>query len=167
MSPQLVVLSLADQRLSHDQKKKIASKLVSFEIPSSFPPQPQVCIIEDVVNDDSLWSDGTPCRSVFVSEKSWLIFKKLGLLDNVDWLKNHPVMREEDHDFLMFASFIRNMTEVNDPAERSVKLAKDFIWRSHTEENLQHMFVVTSEHRKKFPTTNKGVMPKSINCLIK
>ena len=53
------------------------------------------------------------------------------------------------------------MTVVNDPAERAVKLAKDFINRSHKEDTVQLNFLVVSAHRKEFPTTKEGKMAKT------
>ena len=82
-------------------------------------------------------------------------------MSQLDWLSLDPEVWEDDPNFCSFASFVRCMTVVNDPAERAVKLAKDFIDRSHNEETLQQNYVVVLEHRKMFPTTQTGKMKKS------
>ena len=53
-------------------------------------------------------------------------------------------------------SFIKNLTYVNDPAERSIKLAQDIIGEEQNEEDLQAKYVVVAEHRKKIKVTKKG-----------
>ena len=158
LSPQLVVLSLADKRVPLADKGAMAARLLFIPPPSTFPPQPQSCIIQNLTENHV--SD-VPCLSTFISEKSWLLFHRLGLMSQLDWLSLDPEVWKDDPNFCSFASFVRCMTVVNDPAERAVKLAKDFIDRSHNEETLQQNYVVVSEHRKMFPTTQTGKMKKS------
>ena len=164
LTPQLVVLSLADKRVSAEVKMEMAVKLISIEPPSVFPPQFPKCIIPNLVENASFWPENgeLPSLAQLINKSSWLIFKKLNILDKVGWLQKHPIMWEEDPDFQLFASFVWTMTVVNDPAERTVKLAKDFIDRSPNEETLQNNFLVVSQHRQEFPTTSGGKMPNPL-----
>ena len=62
---------------------------------------------------------------------------------------------------MVFKNFVKNFTSVNDPAERSIKLAQDFIEEEQNEEDLQAKYVVVAEHRKIVKGTKKGRKLKS------
>ena len=70
---------------------------------------------------------------------------------------------ELQEDFMVFKNFVKNLSTVNDPAERSIKLAQDFIKDEQNEEDLQAKYVVAAEHRKKVKGTKKE--RKSKNAL--
>ena len=59
-------------------------------------------------------------------------------------------------------SFIRNLDVINDPAERTVKLAQDFIKHGKSKEgDLQNEFLLVADHRKKVKGDKKGHMKKA------
>ena len=71
-------------------------------------------------------------------------------------MANHGEDWEMQDDYIVFKNFIKNLTCVNDPAERSIKLAQDIIGEEQNEEDLQAKYVVVAEHRKKIKVTKKG-----------
>ena len=84
-------------------------------------------------------------------------------IDRMMWLTMEVEDWELQEDFMVFKNFVKNLSTVNDPAERSIKLAQDFIKDEQNEEDLQAKYVVAAEHRKKVKGTKKG--RKSKNAL--
>ena len=80
LTPQLVVLSLADTRLPDEEREEMARTLHStarVSIDIGKPAFPEI---------DFSGGAARPSLSLFISEKSWLIFDFLGLTEPQDWL---------------------------------------------------------------------------------
>ena len=80
----------------------------------------------------------------------------------LNWLSTEVVEWEESDDYQMFVEFVRGLTVVNDPSERSAQLAKHFVMRSRSEEFLQENFISVCDHRKRFAADRSGKLPKNV-----
>ena len=61
----------------------------------------------------------------------------------------------------VFKEFVIKLNCVNEPAERTVRLAKDFLGSSRTEEQLQDNYIVVADHRKRLKSTKQGKLSKA------
>ena len=164
LSPPLVVFCLADDDLSNDEKRNVADALLSLLTEhdiEGFKPDGRVKVPgPNFTQSKDYWAidQDIPSLSQFVDVTSWLIFIHLGMLDidQMMWLTMEVEDWENQQDFIGFKDFVKNLTCVNDPAERSIKLAQDFIDDEQNEEDLQAKYVVVSEHRKMVKGTKKG-----------
>ena len=83
-----------------------------------------------------------------VGPQSWLVFKRLGLLEvagGMDWLK--VAVRDWDnlYGYNKFKDFVENLTIVNDPAEQGVKLIQDFVESAQKEDVRQDLMLSVCE----------------------
>ena len=67
---------------------------------------------------------------------------------DLQWLKQDATSWPLDPGFLKFQEFVNNLTVVNDPAERSVKLIQEFVNTCQDEELRQDLLLAVSENRK-------------------
>ena len=99
--------------------------------------------------------------SSLVTAESWFIFHVLELYpDHVSWLDLYPIMWKSSADLCLYETFVKGMSVVNDPAERSIKLTQDFISRFHDEQALQNNLLVVDEHRMDFSSDTSGKMAR-------
>ena len=92
-----------------------------------------------------------------ISEQSYLLFKhfKISRASIKEWLNNslntidvfnHPQL-------LDFIAWIKNISVVNDGAERNIKLIKDFLSATRDEDHLQNVLFVVKKSRKNLTKT--------------
>ena len=88
---------------------------------------------------DKLWSeDKLPELSTMLGPGSWLLFNKLGMSEeDLDWLEMDPLFWDMMPGYVKFRDFVKNLTIVNDPAERGVGLIKEFISTFQNEKSCQ------------------------------
>ena len=80
---------------------------------------------------------------------SWLLFDKLELRDDdMEWLQLDPLAWDDMPGYVKFRDFVKNLTIVNDPAERGVGLIKQFIATFQNEQSCQETLLAVSKHRK-------------------
>lgn len=73
-----------------------------------------------------------------------------------NFLTKAPELWETDGEFIKAKSVIKNLTVVNDPAERGVKLIEDYNkLLTKDEEDLQYLVQVVESYRKQFPSHAK------------
>ena len=136
LTAELVVLSLASEEVPASELKKLASALVSVPRPESFSPGKPVFPRKGFTQDHTIWvNDNLPSLSIFVSERSWLLFNllDLGPADS-EWLQVEVHQWHLFSGFRKFRDFVKGLTVVNDPAERGVKMIQDFVNKYHDEE---------------------------------
>ena len=83
-------------------------------------------------------------------------------LDDMLWLGEKVEDWESFGSFQQFQKFVRDLDTVNDPAERTVKLAQDFLKSNTTiEKDLQHEYIVVAQHRKVVKGDRRGTKDKA------
>ena len=149
LTPQSIPLALADETLSADQRSWIATGLSSTPRPESHP------IGKPTFPDLSTWKDKLwvkdklPDLSTMLGPGSWLLFDKLELRDDdMAWLQLDPLAWDDMPGYVKFRDFVKNLTIVNDPAERGVGLIKQFIATFQNEQSCQETLLAVSKHRK-------------------
>ena len=89
MSPPLVVLALADSDAPDEQRKALATALVSSERPDHFSPTRVEVPGPDFTDNDECWpEDGSlPSLATLVGSGSWLLFHVLEMDgEKLNWL---------------------------------------------------------------------------------
>ena len=90
----------------------------------------------------------------FVSNKTRQFFSRFGLSD--EFLIIDPSQWHNNEDFVNALSLVKNLNVVNDPAERGVKLMKDYNnLFTKNEQQKQSVLQVVSTYRQKFPDSRK------------
>ena len=162
-----VVFCLVDDKVSLDEKRQVALALLDVEKDvkeSTFVPgKPSF----PKVTGDEYWDDMSterPSLTEFVGPRSWLAFERLGLRTQegaMDWIKIPSTEWIHMTGFRKFKDFVSNLTVVNDPAERGVKLVQEYVESSTNESLRQDLMIVVAEDRKKFPgASNKSELAK-------
>ena len=158
---ELVVFSLLDKNVPEQERKAVAEALLEAKeevsVDTFQPGKPEF----PPVTGNQFWPEGSdpadrPGLHQFVGPKSWLIFERLGLRDiegAMDWLKLSVGDWELMTGFKKYKAFVENLTVVNDPAERGIKLIQDFVESSTDEKTRQDLLLAVSEDRKQFPGT--------------
>ena len=95
--------------------------------------------------------------------RAGLLFHYLGLttIDRMDWLGEEVEDWDNYDSYNVFKEFVIKLNCVNDPAERTVRMAKDFLGSSRTEEQLQDNYIVVADHRKRVKSTKQGKLSKA------
>ena len=171
LSPALVIFSLASHEVPDKEKQEIADALLAIlttEDIDSFPAGDGNIIVPDsqFSQGDHFWpdKDNLPSLAQFVGKESWLLFHYLGMmnLEDMVWLEKKVEDWESFTSFQTFQKFVRELDSVNDPAERSVKLAQDFLKNNTTiEQDLQHEYIVVAQHRKVVKGNKSGRKDKA------
>ena len=106
---------------------------------------------------DEFWISGQiPELSSFLGPESWLLFNKLDLSDSdMEWLELDPDEWELATGYRRFRDFVRNLTIVNDPAERGVGLVKQYIASFQNEASCQDNLLVVAKHRNTVKKNSK------------
>ena len=149
LTPQSIPLALTDEDLSADKRSQIASSLMNIPrievLPMGKPTFPDLSTWSD-----QLWSqDKLPDLSTMLGPESWLLFNKLGMGEqDLDWLQSDPLFWDMMPGYKRFGDFVRNLTIVNDPAERGVGLMKQLISSYQNENSCQDNLLAVSKHRK-------------------
>ena len=141
LTPHLVVLSLVDDDLPSAERKEIAEKLLSHQVPQKFSvgrPNFPVLTVNSKLCD-------------FVDENAWFLFKvkELDEKGRHDWLYLYVNDWGNISDYQQFKAFIEGIDVVNDRAERGVKLIQDFVHASRNEEDLQDLLHVVKNESSK------------------
>ena len=160
VSGELVLLGIADTTVPEEEREQMGQKL--FRLQHTWQPG-QMAIapvkVPDLVNSEHYWVDNNmPALVTFVNDRSFL------LLDHLGWTKedlkvfNSPFNEWHNSDkFIKLCKVIKGMSVVNDTAERSIKLIKDYIKSTRSEDGLQRTLLsvdVMRERRGKFTNSN-------------
>ena len=79
-----------------------------------------------------------------------------------EWLTMEVENWEHHPSYKKFKNFVLNLLCVNDPAERTIKLAQDLIADEKKEDDLQAKFVDVAKHRQVIKGTSKGKKTKDL-----
>ena len=150
LTPQLVTLALTDTGLEDSSREKMARVLHSqdrVKVKTGKPVFPVLPYGATKSRED---------MSSMVGEGSWLIFDLLKLTGPQDWLLTPVSTWPSSSDYVQLLVFTRNLTTVNDLAERGIHLATEFIRRVESEEQRQALFQVVEDFRNKVKDSNKA-----------
>ena len=141
LTPQLVILALADEKLEDTIKEQMAKALFNTErkeIKSGKPSFPTLPFGAEETRKN---------MSDLVTSESWLIFQLLGLHGTQEWLQTPAPLWKFFEDFKVLKKFATNVSVCNDIAERGIHLMSDFISRCESEEQRQALFQCVEFHR--------------------
>ena len=142
LDPSLVVMALADPDVPVNERQKMAKCLAKLKQPEDFKMgKPKLEALK--------MGRKPPTLASLVKAKSWLMFSMLNMTEEeLGWLTKDVIYWSKDPGFLKFRDFVNNLTVVNDPAERSVKLVQEFVNTCQDEELRQDLLLSMAENRK-------------------
>ena len=113
LTQEVVVFSLFSNKLSIDEKSRIAAQLLTFPVPDHIEcGQPE---FPDLLEKTQFVD--------LIGPKSWFMFKlKVGY----GWLSKSVELWKVDPDFKTVENFVQTVKTTNDTAERAVKLMTDY-----------------------------------------
>ena len=108
------VYSLFSNRLTDDEKSRMAARIITFSPPAEFPlGKPQ---FQELTRKTELWDLCGP--------NSYMLFNILGT--DSDWLHLSPEEWKESSQYREMEEYVRTVKVVNDLAERGIKLISDY-----------------------------------------
>ena len=147
--PEVVIFSLFSEKLSVDEKSRMASRLLTHKasIPQSYKlEKPKFPVIDESTELVDL-----------VTPHSFKFFNILGL--DFSWLEMEPGKWEEVDDFKTAREFVKTVKVTNDVADRGVKLASDFATMLTKDDEMRAMLLQGVERsRKMFPNFKKQTL---------
>ncbi len=148
------MFALFDAGLDDQTKAEMARKLNNTRRPRTFP------LGKPAFPDLILTNTPNVTLDCFVGPRSWLLFERLG--SNGTWLALPPNQWEHDADFMRMYDVVRQLSVVNDAAERAIKditeyanVAKDGCYR-------EDIMIVSNSHRVKLPGFSKNEMKENM-----
>ena len=147
--PEVVPFSLFSDKLTSDDKARLASRLLTHKssIPHSYklvkPKFPSVAENTELVD--------------LVTPTSFKFFSILGL--GYSWLEMNPEKWEEEEEYIKAREFVRTVKVTNDVAERGVKLASDFATMLTKDDSVRAMLLQGVEKsRHMYPNFKKNIL---------
>ena len=114
LNQEVVVFSLFSNKLSIDEKSRIAAKPITFPVPDHIecgkPKFPDLLEKTQFVD--------------LIGPKSWFMFLKLKV--GYGWLSKSVELWKDDPNFKTVENFVQTVKTTNDTAERAVKLMTDY-----------------------------------------
>ena len=145
LTEQWVIVCLADDECPNEEKEAVAKALHNTPRSDRFEPgKPKLPV--------NFWPEtgSVPSLASFVGEKSWLLPHLLGMdPESMEWIQLEVQQWALMSGFKRFSSLVKNLTIVNDPAERGVKLIQEFVNASHDEDIRQWRMLSAGDQRKK------------------
>lgn len=146
LSEQLVGLGLFDCRVSIEEKEQMVQAMSKKA--NENPPK-RIHILPGEVSQKRL--------SHFVTENTRKFLETYPV--NLSWLEEHPSTWNRNKEYLNARKIFEKIKVVNDCAERGIGLAKNFDGKlTKSEEDLQGVFHVVTNHRKNFPNFKKSTL---------
>ena len=151
LTPEAVMFSLVSNKVSTDEKSRMASKLLTLKstIPSSYKlEKPKFPIVEEKTDLVDL-----------LSSHSFKFFTILGL--DSSWLEKNPDKWEEDKDYVVAKEFVKTVKVTNDVAERGVKMAADYATLLTKDDSNRDMLLQgVDRSRRNHPNFQKKTLNK-------
>jgi len=111
---QTMVYSLFSHKVTLEQKSRIASRILTFEVPEQYRLGKPV--FQELTESTELQD--------LVGPYSHMIFTILGT--DKDWLAQDPASWQESESYREMEDYVRNVKVTNDMAERGIKMATDY-----------------------------------------
>ena len=146
LCPELVVLGLFDDELSDFEKEQMASQLLQTPRPAVYQPgKPGQPDFQPVA---ALLLPERPSLSVFITERSWLIFHLLDIdMPRMQWISLPPSSWLQDDTYCQLHEYLRDMQVVNDAAERAVKDVAEYAHMTQAPGDRDNVILVATDHR--------------------
>ena len=164
LSPENIVFAMFDTELCSETREAMALKLYTYRtqlrpgerlIHELQVPGPFFC------TGEAYWANGTPCLSMFVNGRSFLLWELFEQDQNmIGWMEEPVDSWEEYEAYRELNFFVNNLCIVNDPAERMVKLATDRISTVRSEEAFQETILTVEEMRRLAEGFKRGTFTK-------
>ena len=103
----MVIFSLFSNKVTEDEKSRIAARLLTIADPVDFPAEKPD--FPDVLDTTQLVD--------LVGSNSWFIFHRLKL--DSDWLKENVGLWSKNESYQEMETFVRTVKTTNDTAERA------------------------------------------------
>lgn len=150
LSPETIALSLFDDNVTVEEKRKLSRKLKSMP-----PPDESTSVDKFTPNQDHFNMLGEKGLDYFITEDTLNFFTRFNISQN--FLSKNPSVWPADEDYKNAQALLSSLVVVNDDAERTVKLMEDFNKLiTKNEDMLQALLLTVSEYRKKFPGYSKS-----------
>ena len=150
LTQELVVFALFDNSLDRDVRSSMAEHLLQNQRPQQFMPgKPAFPQMNNVAT-----------LTQFIGPRSWLLFHLMGV-DGV-WLRQDPDEWENNDDYVLMRDVVRDLSVVNDAAERSVKDIQDYADSANDGVVRERIILVSSSHRIKLPKFLKNEMEEAM-----
>ncbi|XP_065657658.1 uncharacterized protein LOC136082397 [Hydra vulgaris] len=143
----MIPLALLDDELASEEKAKIASAILSFDMPSSDYYKPENKVkqdIKEIYKMNTKIGKKPPSLSALVDVFSYLIFDMIGFDKQrvQDWLSLPPNYWHTQSCFKSFQKYAETLIFVNDHSERSIGMMGQYIHR-YSDETEKHNRLLT------------------------
>ena len=177
VSGELAILGIADKTLSDEEREEVGKKLLRLsQIPGCWEPGNMEILpvkVPNITKEERYWQDDQfPALATFINRRSFL------LLDHLSWKKEDLKVFDspfpewhENHKFKELCKVIEGMQVVNDNAERTIKMIKDYIKTTKSEQGLQNILLavdVMRERSGRFKASNftNAKLSKAIDGML-
>ena len=155
VSGELSILGIADKTLPDDEREEVGKKLLRLsQIPGSWDPGNMEILpvkAPNIVKEEIYWQNNDlPALATFTNRRSFL------LLDHLGWKKEDLAVFDSpfsqwlrNKKFQELCTVIEGMEVVNDNAERTIKLIKDYIKTTKSEQGLQNILLTVDVMRER------------------
>ena len=148
-TPEVSVFSLFSEKVSVDEKSRLACKLLSLttSVPESYK----------LVKPKFQKIDEKTSLSDLITPQSFKFFSILNL--DYDWLAISPEKWEQEESYKKAKQFVKTVKVTNDVAERGVKLAADYATILTKDEEIRDKLLQGVERcRRLFPNFKKQTL---------
>ena len=160
VSGELVIFGIANTSLSDIEREEMGQKLWKLQDkwePGHMAIEPVK--VPDLINSERYWEENNiPALATFINARSFL------LLDHLKWSKEDLVVFslpfiqwKTSQKFQELCRVIHGMAVVNDNAERTIKMMKDYVKTTRSEDGFQRTLLavdVMRERRGRFKNSN-------------
>ena len=165
LSPELAVFALFDEQVPSMKRQAMASQLLSLQglwepgerliYQLSVPGHHTFCTSEEY------WLDGRPTFHNFINGRSFLLWEALRKNhQDLDWLALPVSQWKTNQNYVEINFIVNNLSVVNDPAERMIRLVTERITTVRSEEMLQETLLTVSELQRLAKDFRRGTFTK-------
>ena len=154
VSPELAAFSLFDDQLPPEERQAAATKLLTYLhqwVPGerliyqlSVPGRGHFC-----TGDEYFVGGDRPKVEEFINGRSYLLWEVLEMThENTNWMETPVNEWPKDEYYRLLHHVVTQMTVVNDPAERMIRLVSERISKVRSEDRLQdHLLTIVELQR--------------------
>ena len=150
-------MALVDEGLEKEEREELAKTLHATTKPVKPRQGKPVFPYLDFRLDPE---PSPPSLASLVTPDTWAIFNRLGLRGSNDWLLAPSSLWSHFPEYLSLECFVKNVSVVNDIAERGCNLMTKFVNRVKSEEARQALVLCVDHHRKAVTSTRKNNLEK-------
>ena len=154
LTEELSVFSIFDCDLGYDCRSDIATTLLSYPKPPFFPTGKPTFPDKDMLSND-------PEIKSFIGPRSWLLFDLLRMEDP-RWLHLPAKEWESDEQFVQMNRIVKDLSAVNDTAERAVKNVTEYANSANDGGQRGKIFEVAAWHHSRMSAYKKEALEKAI-----